>query len=149
MSLNIGPFLLGIAAVVALFTALAHLSCIVLGPTCYEAQLAPPQIVQSAIDGTWIAPVGTVAISALFLLCAAYALSRAGFIRQLPLVGLASITIVILCILRGLLTFQLKYRHPELVDTYNFIIGSVWFITGLLFWFGHKLVQRNSRLKYG
>ncbi|MCG9760221.1 MULTISPECIES: hypothetical protein [unclassified Pseudoalteromonas] len=37
---------------IAIFTAVAHLSCIYLGASCYRAQLAPTDIIDSAIAGT-------------------------------------------------------------------------------------------------
>lgn len=130
-------FLLG-AASVAIFTAFAHLFCIIFGPKCYKSQLAPEFIVQSAIQGTWLAPFGAILISLIFVICAVYAISKAGFIRRLPLLNVGIYTIAFICVVRGLLTFQLKLRHPELVDLNNLIIGSVWFISGLMFWFGGK-----------
>ena len=141
MKNKIAQILLLGAASVATFTALAHLSCIIFGPQCYKAQLAPEFIVESAIQGTWLAPFGAILISTIFLICAAYAISKAGFIRKLPLLNIGLYTIAIVCIIRGLLTFQLKLRHPELVDLNNLIIGGVWFITGLMFWFGGKWKQ--------
>lgn len=144
MKTKIGILCLVIAAAVSVFTALAHLSCIVLGPECYEVQLAPPQIIQSAIDRTWIAPVATLVISAIFLLCGAFALARAGIFRRIPLTKVAIPTIAAVCVIRGFLTLQLKFRHPELVDTFNLSIGIVWFITGLLFWFGNKFVGHQG-----
>jgi len=129
--------LLGAASVV-FFTAFAHLSCIIFGPQCYKAQLAPEVIVESAIQGTLLAPISAIFISLIFFICAAYAISKAGFVRKLPLLNFGIYTIAIICIIRGLLTFQLKLRHPELVDLNNLIIGSIWFISGLMFWFGGK-----------
>jgi len=84
---RIGIFLLIAAAGIAIFTALSHMSCLVIGESCYRAQLAPPVIIQSAIDGTMIAPIGTTVISALFILCAAYALSATKIITRLPLIN--------------------------------------------------------------
>ena len=66
MSKRVGIVALSLAASIALFTVIAHMSCIFLGPACYQAQMAPPIIVQSAIDGTLIAPIGTTFISLLF-----------------------------------------------------------------------------------
>jgi hypothetical protein len=130
-----------VAALISALTGFAHLSCIYFGPKCFETQMAPPSIVQSAIDGTWIAPVGTVVVAAIFLLWAAYALSKAGFIRSLPLLNIGILTISFLCIVRGLLTLQLKFRHPELVDNFNLAVGSIWFVTGVMFFLGYKWLK--------
>jgi len=132
-----------IAAVIAVFTALSHLSCIYLGASCYKAQMAPPEIVESAINGTLLAPVGTAFIASLFLLCAAYALSRAGLIRKLPLLNLGVVTIGVLCLVRGLSTVPLSMVYPEMVSTFSMVAGIVWFLTGVLFLLGHRWVARE------
>ena len=107
---KVGLLFLSIAAVIAILTALAHMSCIFLGESCYRSQLAPEVIIQSAVNGTLLAPVGTTFISSLFLLCAIYALSAANVIMKLPLLKTAIYSISILCILRG---FCLKTYPPN------------------------------------
>lgn len=139
MKLKIGQFCLLLAALIATFTAMAHLSCIVLGPECYRAQMAPQSIVESAVNGTLLAPLGTVVVSLLFMLCSIYSLSRAKIIRPLPLTNLAIVILAAICVIRGLLAFQLKIRHPELVGVPELISSFIWFVSGLLFWFGHRL----------
>lgn len=74
---KIGHLFLIIAAAIAIFTALAHMSCIFLGESCYRAQLAPEVIIQSAANASLLAPVATTFVSSLFLLCAVYALAAA------------------------------------------------------------------------
>jgi len=89
MNKKYGKFLLFLVAIIAIGTAIAHMSCIVLGPQCYAVQMAPAEIIQSAKDGTLLAPLGTFIISLLFVVVALYALSSAKIIRRLPLlVGL-------------------------------------------------------------
>ena len=95
---KVGLLFLSIAAVIAILTALAQMSCIFLGESCYRSQLAPEVIIQSAVNGTLLAPVGTTFISLLFLLCAIYALSAANIIIKLPLLKTAIYSISILCI---------------------------------------------------
>ena len=137
-----GVISLLIAAMIATGTAIAHLSCIFLGPTCYKAQLAPPQIVQSAIDGTLIAPVGTVIISSLFLVCALFAVSGAGFIKRLPLLNIALITIAVLCIFRGISTIPASYLFPDMVSVFSIVAGFIWFLTGVLYLYGYRCVRK-------
>lgn len=132
-----------IAAVIAVFTALSHLSCIYLGASCYKAQMAPPEIVESAINGTLLAPVGTIFIASLFLLCAAYALSRAGVIRTLPLLNLGVVTIGVLSLVRGVATVPLSVVYPDMVSTFSIAAGIVWCLTGVLFLLGHRWVARE------
>ena len=92
---KVGHLFLIIAAVIAIFTALAHMSCIFLGESCYRAQLAPELIIQSAANGSLLAPVTTTFVSSLFLLCAVYALSAAKVIMKLPPLKTAIYTISI------------------------------------------------------
>tara|TARA_B100000768_G_C11069078_1_gene285785 strand:+ start:165 stop:656 length:492 start_codon:yes stop_codon:yes gene_type:complete len=98
---KIGIYFLVITAGIAILTAFSHMSCIAIGESCYRAQLAPEPIIQSAINGTMLAPVGTIFISILFILCAAYALSAAKLIVQLPLLNMGIYTISALCLFRG------------------------------------------------
>ena len=145
MKHKIGICCLLMAASLAILTAIAHFSCIFLGPGCYEAQLAPPMIVNSAEQGTWIAPVATVLASLLFIVIALFPLSRAGFLRPLPLLRQGIIVLSIVCLLRGILTIQLKVRHPEAVDLVNLSMGLGWFAAGLFLWCGHRFSDRIDR----
>lgn len=141
---KIGAYALVLAAFIAVFTALAHASCIILGPSCYQAQMAPDQIVQSAIDGTWVAPIGTLAISFLFMLCAAYALSAAGILRRLPLLNLGIHCIAALCVVRGFATVPLSLMFPDMVSSFSVFAGLLWFLTGLLFFFGYRYARQSN-----
>jgi hypothetical protein len=127
-----------LGALIAIFTAIAHMSCIYLGPACFEAQMAPPELVQSAVDGTWLAPVGTLLVSSIFLLCAAYALSAARLLKTLPFLKLGMYVISLGCILRGVATLPVSLVLPEMVSTFSIIAGLVWLLTGLLFFFGYR-----------
>ena len=138
---KVGLLFLSIAAVIAILTALAHMSCIFLGESCYRSQLAPEVIIQSAVNGTLLAPVGTTFISSLFLLCAIYALSAANVIMKLPLLKTAIYSISILCILRGLATIPLSLTYPEMVTSFSIIAGLAWFISGVLFFLGFRFRQ--------
>ncbi|MCC2604350.1 hypothetical protein [Planctobacterium marinum] len=136
--------LLLVVAIVAAGTAIAHMSCIYLGPQCFEAQYAPMEIVESARQGTLLAPLGTIFVSALFLAVTAYALSAAGFIRVLPLLKAAIITISSLCVIRGILPIQLKIRHPELVDLSNLLIGLTWLLCGIFLYLGYRMMNHKK-----
>lgn len=105
--------------------------------------MTPPQIVVSAVNGTYLAPIGTVFVSGIFIVLGLYALSGAGFtgklIDKLPLVNYAIYTIVILCIIRGLLPLQLWLLHPDKVTDTVFYVGIVWLISGLLYLVGYRI----------
>ena len=131
-----------LGALIAIFTAIAHMSCIYFGPACFEAQMAPSEIVQSAIDGTWVAPVGTLLVSSIFLLCAAYALSAAKLLKTLPFLRLGMYVISLGCIFRGVATLPLSFAFPEMVSAFSIISGLVWLLSGFLFLFGYRYSGR-------
>ena len=138
---KIGMYFLVIAAGIAILTAFSHMSCIAIGESCYRAQLAPEPIIQSAINGTMVAPVGTIFISILFILCAAYALSAAKLIAQLPLLNMGIYTISALCLFRGVATVPLSLMFPDMVSNFSFFAGAVWFVSGMLFLFGFRFIN--------
>lgn len=148
MKAQIGIVFLVVAALIAMATAAAHLSCIYFGPQCYAAQMAPALIVESAINGTYLAPIGTLFASGIFVVLGLYALSGAGFtgklLNKLPLVSYAIYTIATLCIIRGILPLQLWLRHPEKVNDVVFYVGIVWLVAGLLYLFGYRLCVKHS-----
>ncbi len=110
---KVGVTALVLVAAIAWFTALAHMSCIVLGESCYRAQLAPEEVVQSAIDGTWFASIATSIVSFLFVLCGLYALSAARLISVMPLLRWGIYTISGVCLIRGFATLPLSIMFPE------------------------------------
>ena len=128
---------LSLAALISVLTAIAHLSCIVLGPACFEAQMAPPALVESATNGTMLAPVATLIVAGLFIICGVFALSAIGIIKSLPYVRPALLLISVVCLLRGVATIPLSFMFAEMVSTFNLSAGFTWFITGLLFAYGY------------
>jgi len=96
MKSKFGILLLVLAALIAMGTGAAHLSCIYFGPQCYAAQMAPEIIVESAVNGTYLAPIGTMFASSIFIVLGLYALAGAGFtgkvLDKLPLVNYAMYT---------------------------------------------------------
>jgi hypothetical protein len=145
---KLGVTLLVLAALMAMSTAFAHLSCIYFGPKCYAAQMAPALIVESAINGTYLAPIGTILASGIFVVLGLYALSAAGFtgklLSKLPLVSYAIYTIATLCIIRGILPLQLWLRHPDKITDVVLTVGLVWLIAGLCYLFGYRLCANQQ-----
>ena len=134
-----------LGGLIAVVTAVAHMSCIVFGPSCFKAQLAPPHIIRSAMEGTSTAAIETTIVSSLFLACALFAVSGAGLIRRLPFLKSALITISIICLVRGLATIPLSFYEPVLKSTYGIISGFIWFLAGCLYLYGFLWV-RQTRL---
>lgn len=142
MQAKLGIAGLVIAAAVALLTAIAHLSCILLGPECYSIQMAPPEVVESAKAGTLLAPIGTVFVAAIFITFACYALSAARLLRPLPKVKLVVHLIGFACVIRGILPIQLWFRHPEKVTDVVLYVGIAWLLVGLLYLLGYRFAAK-------
>ncbi|WP_017218246.1 hypothetical protein [Pseudoalteromonas sp. NJ631] len=143
----IGSIFLSTFAGIAIFTAVAHLSCIYLGASCYRAQLAPADIIDSAIAGTWYAPTATVFISALFLTTAAYALSVLKWIKPLPMLRPAIFTISTLCLVRGAITLPLAIVFPEKTTSFAIVAGGIWFLAGVFCLVGFKFIKNQEKDK--
>ena len=144
MNEKYGKFLLFLVAIIAIGTAIAHMSCILLGPECYAVQMAPPEIIQSAENETLLAPLSTSFISLLFIIIALYSLSSAGVIKRLPLLSVGVYIISILCIIRGVVTIPSSFVFPDMVSTFSISAGIVWFTTGVIFFVGHKYVHQPN-----
>ncbi|WP_299569787.1 hypothetical protein [uncultured Shewanella sp.] len=136
--------ILTLAALIAIVTAFAHLSCIYIGPQCYRVQMAPTAIIESASKGTLLAPIGTIIVSSIFITFGCYALSAAKLIRKLPLLKTGVYSIALLCVIRGLLPFQLWLCHPEKVSDLVLNVGFIWLLVGLLYFFGFKAVNSDN-----
>lgn len=133
-----------VGGLIAFFTAIAHTSCIFLGPECFEAQMAPPEVVQSCKQGTLLAPLATLVISGMFILCGLYALSGAKIIKKIPLTYLALVVISGLCIIRGLSTIPLSFIFPNMVSGFSIFAGAIWFLTGLLYAYGFRHYSKTN-----
>lgn len=145
MNKRVGIVFLVTAGLISFAVALAHLSCLYLGPQCYSVQMAPEIIVDSARKGTWLAPFGNVLVSSIFILIGLYALSAAKIIRPLPVLSGVVYFISVLCIIRGILPLQLWLRHPEKVSDAVFWVGVGWLFTGLIFLAGYRIVRTSER----
>ncbi|WP_448568621.1 hypothetical protein [Thalassotalea ganghwensis] len=135
---NIASISFIVVGIIALLTVIAHLSCIPLGENCYRAQLAPAVIIESAIEQTWLAPVGTIAISFIFFMTALYCFSAAKFVKLLPFTQTAIKAIAFICILRVTLTLWFSLKHPEKVTFFSQAAIFVWFCCGVLLIIGYR-----------
>lgn len=128
-----------LAGIIALIGVVIHIAAVFGGASWYAYFGASRSVVQSARDGTWLAPVSALAIAGLMAICAAYAFSALGVIRRLPLLrtGLAGMAIV--CLLRALLLWPLMINHPNLRNTFEIVAAIVWGMAGVGFVFGFRL----------
>lgn len=141
-----GAFLLISVALLAFFTALAHLSCIVLGPECYRAQMAPESLIELSKSAPWRAAFETTLVSLLFVATAVYCLSGAAVIRKLPLLKQAIITISVICTLRGIATVPLSIFFPEQITTFSLVAGALWFLAGVGSFIGYHRIKTEEKV---
>lgn len=135
MSFSTESKLLLSAGIIASASAIWHLLCIWGGPSWFAFARAPQQIIDSAQQGTLLAPIGTVIVASLMFACTVFAFSAVGFIRKLPLLKPALITISLLCTLRGLIAIPILVT-PNGLDVWEVVASSVWFYVGICFTVG-------------
>jgi hypothetical protein len=132
MNLSVQSKLLMSAGVIAAASAIWHLLCIVGGPSWFAFARAPQQIIDSAQQGTLLAPLGTIVVAALMFACTVFSFSAAGLIRKVPLLKSALMTISLLCIVRGLIAIPILVT-PTGLDIWEVIASSVWLYVGICF----------------
>ncbi|KPZ52642.1 MULTISPECIES: hypothetical protein [unclassified Pseudoalteromonas] len=132
MSLNIQSKLLISAGVIASASAIWHLLCILGGPSWFAFARAPQQIIDSSIQGTLLAPIGTIIVASLMFACTIFAFSAVGLIRKVPLLKSALITIAMICLLRGLIAVP-TFVTPSGLDTWQIVASTVWLYVGICF----------------
>ena len=138
---------LTLAGICSLIAALAHLACIVGGPTWYLAMGAGERMVQSAARGHWQPTLVTVAIASVLSVWGIYALSGAGIIRPLPLLKSVLSAITAVYLMRGLFFFLLKPHFPGNSPAFWYWSSGICLVIGLLHLVG--LYQSWSRLSSG
>ncbi|NOU50590.1 hypothetical protein HG263_08550 [Pseudoalteromonas sp. JBTF-M23] len=127
-----------------IITAVAHTSCIALGEQCYRAQLAPQFVIDSANAGTLLAPLTTLLVSLLFLICGAYALAATGLIRTLPLQRLALALLAVMCLFRGLSAIPLSIIFWQQTNAFSIIASIIWFLCGCGYALGWHYSKRAA-----
>ena len=132
LSFSIQSKLLISAGVIASASAIWHLLCILGGPSWFVFARAPQQIIDSAVQGTLIAPIGTIIVASLMFACTLFAFSAVGLIRKVPLLKSALITIAALCLLRGLIAVP-TFVTSSGSDTWQIVASTVWFYVGICF----------------
>lgn len=130
---NTSEALIRFAALSAAAGAAIHLAAIIGGPSWYAYFGAPAQIVASAREGTWLAPVSAAGIAFLMGICSAYACSAIGVIGRLPLLRTMLAGMATICLLRALMLFPFAYLHPHLVTIFEIVASLIWGIAGLGF----------------
>ncbi|MDW5418685.1 hypothetical protein R6242_19135 [Iodobacter sp. CM08] len=134
-----------LAAGIATVGVIIHLAAIVGGPAWYAFFGAPPKIVASARDGTWLAPISAALIAFLMAICALYACSGAGVIRRLPLLRTGLFCIAAICLIRGVVLIPFAILHPVLLNPFEIIASLIWATAGFGFALGFYAQQQAKR----
>jgi hypothetical protein len=131
-SMRVESRLLISAGVITSASAIWHLLCIFGGPSWFAFARAPQQVIESAQQGTMLAPISTVFVASLMFACTVFSFSAVGIIRKVPLLKPALITIASLCILRGLIAIP-AFATSTGLDIWQIIASTVWFYVGICF----------------
>ena len=135
-----------LSAAIAAVGVASHLAAIAGGAGWYAYFGAPPFIVASAREGSWLAPASAAAIAALMGLCAAYACAAAGRIRRLPLQRTALACIALIWIARSLILIPFAFMHPQLFNLFEVLAALVWGAAGIGFAVGFMADRRSGAL---
>ncbi len=133
-----------LAGVISLVGVVIHIGAIFGGVAWYVYFGAPHGIVESARQGTWLAPLGASVIAGLMALCAAYAFSAIGVIPRLPLLRTGLAVIATICLLRAIVLWPLMISHPELRNTFEIVASIVWGLAGVGFAMGLVSLRQPS-----
>ena len=129
---TLGSTALTIGAALSALAAIAHLACIALGPSAYRFMGAGEKMARAVEAGRIKPTVVTLAISAVLLGWAAYALSGAGVIGPLPLTKLALLAITAVYIARAVAFPLLRPAFPENSATFWYVSSGICLVIGLL-----------------
>ncbi len=137
-----------LAMLIAVVGVIVHVGAVIAGPSWFVFFNAPASVLASAREGTWLAPVSTLAIAGLMAACAWYAAAALGLVWRPPLlrVGLAAMAAV--CLLRALALPTLAIGHPELRNTFEVVAALVWGAAGVGFAVGFYISKAaNNAIK--
>lgn len=127
---NLAVPLVHFAGIISAIGALIHFAAIAGGTAWYVFFNAPPQVVASSRDGTWLAPVSTSTIGLLMSVCAAYAFSALGRLPRLPLPRFMLGGMAGVCLLRAVVIVPLAINHPQLRNTFEVVSAVIWGLAG-------------------
>lgn len=136
---NNGHWPLQLGAVVILAASMLHVVALFAGPGLIAQLGAPVEVVESAAQGTALAPVVISAIALLLLLVGLSALSTAGTIRPLPLSRPVLYVTAAVLVLRAAALPLLVTMYPMLrakLSLFEIATALLCFALGGLFWFG-------------
>lgn len=123
-------------AICALVVASFYHVVLIFSPPSWTAFAgAPPFVVQSLVDGTWLAPTMIVVIASLLLVMAAYGASYLGWVGRLPLLRLGLGVIASLFLIRGLAIVPqfMTSNLTEVFDVFHLLASAIVIMIGLAY----------------
>ncbi|MEM8511024.1 hypothetical protein RCH14_000315 [Massilia sp. MP_M2] len=144
-----GRWPLQLGSVVILGAAILHVVAVFSGAGLIAALGAPPNIVESAMQGTWVAPVVISTIAMLLFLVGFAALSIAGNIRSLPLSRpLLYATSAVLMLRAAALPVILAVvpTATAQLSPFEVMIAILCFMLGSLFWTGLRRTRAKTSI---
>jgi hypothetical protein len=145
MNIDIRSKLLISAGGITSTAAIWHLACIIGGPSWFIFARAPQQVIDSAQQGTLLAPFSTTVVAAAMFACTIFAFSAAGIIRKVPLVTPALMTIAVLCTLRGLIIIP-TLMSTKGIDVWQVVASAIWLYVGICFIVGTLANYRLGKI---
>jgi len=145
MNIDIRSKLLISAGVITSTAAIWHLACIIGGPSWFIFARAPQQVIDSAQQGTLLAPLSTIVVAAAMFACTIFAFSAAGIIRKVPLVTPALMTIAVLCTLRGFIIIP-TLMSAKGIDVWQVVASAIWLYVGICFIVGTRANYRLGKI---
>jgi len=131
-----GTVALAVGAALSALAAIAHLACIVLGPSAYRFMGAGEKMARAVEAGRLQPTVVTLAIAVILLTWGAYALSGAGLISRLPLTKAALLAITAVYLGRAVSFPLLRPVFPENSTTFWLVSSGICLVIGLVHAYG-------------
>ena len=134
--LTLGSVSLAIAAGLNALAAIAHIACVVIGPSAYRFFGAGEAMAIAVEAGRLKPAIVTLAISAMLMVWAAYALSASGFIGRLPLTRFVVLSITLVYLGRALAFPLLRPAFPENSTMFWLVSSGICLVIGTLHAYG-------------
>lgn len=139
---NPGTAWLTIGAALSLIASLLHVAVIAGGPGWYRFFGAGEAMASAAERGAWMPALVTTGIAALLALWAAFALSGAGRLRQLPMLRTALVAISAIYLARGLLIIPVALTTPYVQSPFDYWSSLIVLVYGVVHAVGTALAWR-------
>ncbi|MCF8179225.1 MAG: hypothetical protein K9J74_12010 [Sulfuritalea sp.] len=131
-----GTIALVTASAFSAAAALAHIACVVLGPSAYRFMGAGEKMARAVAAGKLQPTLTTLAISAVLFVWSAYALSGAGLIAHLPFTKPALVAITAVYLGRAVLFPFLRPAFPGNSNTFWLVSSGICLVIGLVHLYG-------------